>query len=132
LSPIEAFRDGAEHRSVEWTLRTTLRIGKPPSHKGQFRERTEQLKRAKCYSAIVLVRDFARSPAALEVCAMRNAIVVAVLILCGLAIWRPSLRDIGIALVVLALTLIAGVGRLGIGFVRPPRLASKPDPSDEK
>ena len=62
---------------------------------------------------------------------MRKLIVVAVLLLCGLAIWRPSLRDIGIGLVVLALVLIAGVGRLGIGFVRPPRPGEKPDPSDE-
>jgi hypothetical protein len=63
---------------------------------------------------------------------MRKIVVVAVFFLCGLAIWRPSLHDIGIALVILALTLIAGVGRLGIGFVRSPRPASKPDPLDEK
>jgi hypothetical protein len=59
-------------------------------------------------------------------------VVIAVLLLCGWAIWRPTLHDLGIALVILALTVIAGVGRLGIGFVRPPRPASKPDPSDEK
>ncbi len=62
---------------------------------------------------------------------MRKVIVVAVLLLCGLAVWRPSLRDIGIALIVVALVLIAGVGRLGIGFVRPPKAGAKPDPSDE-
>ena len=62
---------------------------------------------------------------------MRKFIVVVVLLLCGWAMWRPSLRDIGIALVVVALVWIAGVGRLGIGFVRPPRPGAKPDPSDE-
>jgi hypothetical protein len=62
---------------------------------------------------------------------MRKFIVVGILLLCGWAIWRPSLRDIGIALVVVALVLIAGVGRLGIGFVRPSKTRGKPDPSDE-
>jgi hypothetical protein len=52
--------------------------------------------------------------------AMRIVVVVAVLLLCGWAIWQPSLHDLGIAFVIVALTLIAGVGRLGIGFVRPP------------
>jgi hypothetical protein len=59
-------------------------------------------------------------------------VVVAVFLLSGLAIWRPSLHDVGIALVIVALTVIAGVGRLGIGFVRPPRTGAKPDPSEEK
>jgi hypothetical protein len=62
---------------------------------------------------------------------MRRVVVVAVLLLCGWAIWRPSLRDTGIALVILALTLIAGVGRLGVGFVLPPKAGSKPDPSND-
>jgi hypothetical protein len=62
----------------------------------------------------------------------RNLIVVAALFLCGLAIWRPSLRDFGIGLVVAALVLIAGVGRLGIGFVRPPRSRREQDHSDEE
>jgi hypothetical protein len=57
---------------------------------------------------------------------MRKAIVIAVLILCGGAMWHPTLREIGIAFVVLCLTLIAGVGRLGTGFVRPPKPVSKP------
>jgi hypothetical protein len=62
---------------------------------------------------------------------MRKFIVVGVLLLCGWALWRPSLRDIGIALIVVALVWIAGVGRLGIGFVRPPRPGVKPDLPDE-
>ena len=62
---------------------------------------------------------------------MRKFIVVVVLLLCGWAMWRPSLRDIGIALDVVALVWIAEVDRLGIGFVRPPRPGAKPDPSDE-
>lgn len=67
----------------------------------------------------------------LEECDVRKVIVTAVLALCGLAIWRSSLRDIGIALVVAALVLIAGVGRLGIGFVRPPSPPVNPDPPDK-
>jgi len=63
---------------------------------------------------------------------MKTVVVVAVFLLCGLAMWRPSLNDIGIALVILALTLIAGVGRLGIGFARARRPASKPDSSDKE
>jgi hypothetical protein len=62
---------------------------------------------------------------------MRKVLVVAILFLCGLAMWRPSLRDIGIGLVVLALVLIAGFGRFGIGFVRPPKQRDQPGPSDD-
>lgn len=43
---------------------------------------------------------------------------VAALLLVVSATWRWTLRDLGIALVVLCLIVIAGVGRLGIGFVR--------------
>src|ERR1022692_1623485 len=63
---------------------------------------------------------------------MRNVIVVAVLMLCGFAMWHPSLREVGVAFVVLWLTLIAGVGRLGIGFVLPPRPASIPDRAEKE
>jgi hypothetical protein len=40
---------------------------------------------------------------------MRKFIVLVSSLLCGWAMWRPSLRDIGIALVVVALVWIAGL-----------------------
>jgi hypothetical protein len=63
---------------------------------------------------------------------MRKLIIVGVLLLCGLLVWRPSLRDIGIAMVIAALVLIAGVGRLGISFVRPPRPSPEADASSDE
>jgi hypothetical protein len=61
----------------------------------------------------------------------RAPAAVAVLPFCGSAIWRWSPRDFGIALVVLCLIVIAGVGRLGINFVRPAKPTPKPEDQTE-
>jgi len=61
---------------------------------------------------------------------MRKFIVVVILLLDSWAMWRRSLRDIGIAVVVVAIVCDAGVGRLVFGFVSPTRPREKPDRLD--
>ena len=95
--------------------------------------RKEQIRRADIFRSTLmtycLLTDNRGVPLLRSV--MRRLIVVVILLLCGLAIWRPSLREIGIALVLIALVFIVGVGRLGIGFVRSTRPEPKRDFSDE-